>query len=128
MTVKKFGGGASLVLISHIIECSQLPRGGKILTRGGKILTRGGKCPLNEALQLSCIIQTASSCTTQSTHIVSCPPQWLCACLDATGRLPWGGGVPELDGGVVATRGQLPLIRVTPVQVVNPRHVCSDVA
>ena len=98
LTVKKFGG-ASLVLLSHIIS-----------SKGGQDSDKGGRMP-PQMKPCSCIIQTAS----QSTHIVSCPPQWLCACLDATGRLPWGGGVPELDGGVMATRGQLPLIRVAPV-------------
>ena len=38
MTVEKLGG-ASLVLLSHLMQCSQVPR-------RGDILAKGGKCPV----------------------------------------------------------------------------------
>ncbi len=62
------------------------------------------------------------------TDIVPCPPQWLSPRLDDTERFPGRLGIPELDRGVMATRGQLVLDQVAPVKVVDTRHVSSDVA
>ena len=62
------------------------------------------------------------------TYIVPGPPDGLGASLYDGERLPGGAGVPELDGGVVAAGGQLALVSVAPVNVVDPGHVGCDVA
>ena len=36
--VKKFGGGASLVLFPHLTQCSQVPREGRDSGKGGESL------------------------------------------------------------------------------------------
>ena len=62
------------------------------------------------------------------THIVPGPPERLRASLDAAEGLPGAVNVPELDGGIVATGGELLGTVVAPVQVVDPGHVGRDVA
>ena len=62
------------------------------------------------------------------TYIVPGPPDGLGASLDDGERSPGGGGVPELDGGVVGAGGQLALVSVAPVNIVDTRHVGRDVA
>ena len=61
------------------------------------------------------------------TYIVPSPPKWLCPCLDAVNRLPWRRDIPKLNGAIVTASGELVLIGVTPVQVMDPRHVCSNI-
>ena len=61
-----------------------------------------------------------------ATYIVSSPPEWLCASLNAAHRFAGGAGVSELDRGIVAACGELLLLLVTPVHVVDPRHVGRD--
>ena len=61
-------------------------------------------------------------------HIVLSPPDRLGAGLDGGERLTGGPRVPELDGGVVAAGGELVLVQVVPVDVVDAGHVCCHVA
>ena len=66
--------------------------------------------------------------TRLGTHVVPGPPERLRASLDAAEGLPGVADVPELDGGIVATGGELLGAVVAPVQVVDPGHVGRDVA
>ncbi len=63
----------------------------------------------------------------RNTYIVLSSPQLLSSSLDGVERLSWRGDVPELDGTIVTAGGEVVLLMVAPVKVVDARHVCCDI-
>lgn len=61
------------------------------------------------------------------TYIVFSSPQFLRSNFNGIEGLSRGFDVPELDGAIMTAGGELILIIVTPVNVVDARHVSCDI-
>ena len=74
----------------------------------------------------SMFTHTTEQCV--QSHIVPGPPDGLVTSLDDREGLAGRARVPELDRGVVAAGGELALVPVAPVDVVDASHVGCHIA